>query len=193
MINVFSFIQLQSFEFYLRQSRGSSFVIFGTQKTPLSDDNNVLRYEDVLAFSILLTNNSTTQRYVKDVGWSTVPINRLVSDLSCKITNRGKIFGMSDAQIIATSPNYLQVAEPTFLSVLNEWSWSGKLFSKKLSIIEELYTSYGSQTTILPSSYENNLFIFSEDETVAINSKSDMLIDKDFFLKKLLILIHFQI
>jgi ABC-type antimicrobial peptide transport system permease subunit len=164
MINVFSFIQLQSFEFYLRQSRGSSFVIFGTQKTPLSVNNNVLRYKDFLAFSILLTNNSATQRYVKNVGWSTVPINRLVNDLSCKISNHGKIFGISDVQIMATSPNYLQVAEPTFLSVLDEWSWIGKLYSKKLNIIEELYTPYGSQTTILPSSYENNLFLSTNIE-----------------------------
>jgi hypothetical protein len=33
---------------------------------------------------------------------------------------------------------------------------------------------------------KNNLFIFSENETVAINSKSDMLIDKDFFFKKII-------
>ena len=80
MINVFSFIQLQSFEYYLRQSRGSSFVIFGTQKTALSLDGNILRYNDFLAFNNLLENNSDIRSYVEDSGWCTAPMDRLVND-----------------------------------------------------------------------------------------------------------------
>merc|ERR1711871_669644 len=122
-------------------------------------DANTLRYKDFLAFNRLLKNQSAVDPFVEKVAWSTVPVDRLVSDMGIQISNHGGIFNAFDVKIIAVSPNYFEAAEPTFLSIYNEWSWAGKLFSKRLSMLEELYTSWGSQGTILPASYESTLYI----------------------------------
>ena len=169
MINVFSFIQLQSFEYYLRQSRGSSFVIFGTQKTALSLDGNILRYNDFLAFNNLLENNSDIRSYVEDSGWCTAPMDRLVNDFNSKISNQGRVFMIEDAKVIAISPNYFRVAEPTFFSIYHEWAWLSKLYSKQLNLLEELYTAYGTQTALLPASYKNKLYISTNIDNTSVD------------------------
>lgn len=159
MVNVFSFIQLQSFEYYLRQSRGSPLVIFGVQKTSTTLAPNALRYNDMIAFTSLLKNDTEVAGSIKDMGWVTVPLNQILRDFETKVSNVGQIFSRSDARIVAASPNYFDVAEPTFLSVYNEWTWGEKMYSKELQMLEELHTVRGSQETILPSSYEEALYI----------------------------------
>ncbi len=159
MVNVFSFIQLQSFEYYLRQSRGSPLVIFGVQKTSTTLAPNALRYNDMIAFSSLLKNDTEVAGSIKDMGWVTVPLNQILRDFETKVSNVGQIFSRGDARIVAASPNYFDVAEPTFLSVYNEWTWGEKMYSKELQMLEELHTVRGSQETILPSSYEEALYI----------------------------------
>ena len=67
MVNVFSFIQLQSFEYYLRQSRGSALVIFGVQKTSTTLAANALRYNEMIAFTSLMKNDTEVADSIKDV------------------------------------------------------------------------------------------------------------------------------
>ena len=114
MVNVFSFIQLQSFEYYLRQSRGSALVIFGVQKTSTTLAANALRYNDMIAFSSLLKNDTEVAGSIKDMGWVTVPLNQILRDFETKVSNVGQIFSRGDARIVAASPNYFDVAEPNF-------------------------------------------------------------------------------
>ena len=148
MVNVFSFIQLQSFEYYLRQSRGSALVIFGVQKTSTTLASNALRYNEMIAFTSLMKNDTEVADSIKDVGWVTVPLNEILRDFETRVSNAGQIFFRDDARIVAASPNYFDVAEPTFLSVYNEWTWGEKMYSKELQMLEELHTVQGSQETI---------------------------------------------
>ena len=159
LVNVFAFIELQSFQYYLRQSRGSGLVIFGRASSDFSiESGRVLRHKDASAFMGVIENDTYVKDRIYGTAWSTKPVRSRSRSMLNSICNQGRQFCRQDANIVSVSPNYLEIAEPSFVRPYESWRWAGKFLSS-LSPEEQVYGTRGSQTVILPSAYAKELRI----------------------------------
>jgi ABC-type antimicrobial peptide transport system permease subunit len=151
MVNVFSNIQLQAYQFYLLQSRGGNMVVFGTRFVPGTLGKS-LTFQDAQAFQTIIKNDSFVNSRIEGVAWASQPVLSVRGDAENTVGTQGRIFARGDVGVMAVSPNYFEIATPDFLKVKDDWAWSSKFLSG-LSFGEQMYTARGTQSVILPSAY----------------------------------------